>query len=115
MYSKPQHSYPVKKNYALSKRRIPDLNFKFPSKSYKDKLAKDRIKLRYCQRAWFDIIYIYPFISYSKKVDGIYCLVCLLFFLQTQNMVKRQNLLITQPHCNWKDKAVLPKVWQLIN
>ena len=114
MYSKPQHSYPVKKNYALSKRRIPDLNFKFPSKSYKDQLAKDRIKLRYCQRAWFDIIYISLYQLF--KETGWYLLPCMfIIFLQTQNMVKRQNLLITQPHCNWKDKAVLPKVWQLIN
>ena len=55
--------------------RIPDLNFKFPNKSYKDKLAKDRIKLRYCQRAWFDIKYI-SFYQLFKET-GWYLLPCM--------------------------------------
>jgi len=79
--------------------RMPEDDFKFPARIYKDTNEKDGLKRRYCSRDWFRV---FDFIAYSKQLDGLFCLCCVLF-LVTPAAGQRAKPLISQPYRNWKD------------
>lgn len=81
----------------LIRNRIPQENFKFPSRIYKDKRKKTGVIKRFCSREWF---HIFDFISYSQGNDGVYCLACVLF---PDTSHRRPKKLITEPYRDWKD------------
>ena len=54
---------------------IPAKSFSFPQKDFFDKQAKDGIKKRSSKREWLTKC---SFISYSKTLDGPFCLCCIL-------------------------------------
>ena len=67
---------PAETKLSLINCRQPEKSFKFPAKEYKDKGEKSGIKRRYCSRDWFTH---HDYLSYSKSLDGLYCLCCVLF------------------------------------
>ena len=79
--------------------RMPEDDFKFPARIYKDTHEKDGLKRRYCSRDWFRL---FDFIAYSKQLDGLFCLCCVLFPV-TPTTGQRAKVLISQPYRNWKD------------
>jgi hypothetical protein len=79
--------------------RVPEDGFKFPARFYKDTHEKDGVKRRFCSRDWFRL---FDFIAYSKQVDGLFCLCCVLFPV-TPSHGQRAKALINQPYRNWKD------------
>jgi hypothetical protein len=82
----------------LIKERTPSDSFLFPTKTYNDKRRKAGTTQRRCMREWFQV---FPFITYSKSQDGIYCLPCVLF--PSPSAHGTPNLLVKQPYTNWKD------------
>lgn len=54
--------------------------------------------MRYCNRDW---LIEFPFLSYSKQQDGLYCLSCVCF--PTGGGVVRADNLIKNPYQNWKN------------
>lgn len=84
--------------HRLINERIPPADFKFPAKAYKDKRKPGGLLNRYCQREWFTT---FPFIAYSQKGDGLYCLCCVLFPSPSKHGQPR--LLVSKPYNNWKD------------
>ena len=83
----------------LIKNRIPEKTFKFPPKVYTDKRKGGGAMRRYCQQEWFQI---HNFLTYSRSVDGVYCLCCVLFPMPAHQGSKARNL-ISSPYQNWKD------------
>lgn len=79
--------------------RMPEINFKFPGKRYKDKSESSGFKQRYCKREWLQH---HEYLSYSKEADGLFCLACLLFPVRAYRG-QRANNLIKEPYRNWKD------------
>ena len=79
--------------------RMPEINFKFPGKMYKDKSESSGFKQRYCKREWLQH---HEYLSYSKEADGLFCLACLLFPVRAYRG-QRANNLINTPYQNWKD------------
>ncbi len=53
---------------------------------------------RYCQHSWF---VEFEFLTYSKSLDGIFCLACILF--PSGGVHEQPKLLVKQPYRNWKD------------
>ena len=84
--------------YCLIENRTPVLTFKYPSKQYNSKKQKGGSYTRYFNQEWLKE---FPFLTYSKHDEGIYCLSCTLFPVKGQ--CHRAKLLITQPYQNWKD------------
>ena len=84
--------------YKLINDRIPSKAFKFPGKKYKDSKCKDGSYIRHYNRDW---LIEFPFLSYSKAEDGLYCLSCV--FFRTGNDRLHANLLIQSPYQNWKN------------
>ncbi|XP_065177014.1 52 kDa repressor of the inhibitor of the protein kinase-like [Sycon ciliatum] len=70
-----------------------------PCQTVKDKSRKDGVRLRYCNRSWFDT---FPFTAYSAVKRGIYCVPCVLFPV-TQSTSGRARILISTPLVNFKD------------
>ena len=83
--------------YYLIQNRQPHSSFKFPAKQYKDKRSTTGYRNRHCNREWLKM---FPFVSYSEKVDGLFCLPCVLF---PDTSHRRPNKLISEPYQNWKD------------
>ena len=83
----------------LIEERMPEQSFKFPGKHYKDSKRKGGTYVRYCNRDWLTE---FPFLAYSKSLDGLFCLSCVLFSSGISNQ-HRANLLISAPYQNWKD------------
>ena len=83
--------------YSLVQNREPHSDFKFPATLYKDKRSATGYRNRHCNREWLKM---FPFISYSQKVDGLFCLPCVLF---PDTSHRRPKKLITEPYRNWKD------------
>ncbi|XP_071821470.1 52 kDa repressor of the inhibitor of the protein kinase-like [Apostichopus japonicus] len=83
----------------LMENRCPHPQFKFPSREFKDKRKESGRAKRYCQHDWFSK---FPFLCYSTKEDGLYCLPCVLFPTKPKKGA-RSKLLISQSYCNWKD------------
>lgn len=82
---------------SLIMNREPDVSFKFPAKSYKDKRKSSGHMNRFCCREWFRK---FDFIAYSKEDDALYCLACCLF---TDTSHRKSKKLITEGYRNWKD------------
>ena len=55
---------------------MPEQSFKFPGRKYNDSKCKSGVYTRYCNRDWLNE---FQFLSYSKSLDGLYCLSCILF------------------------------------
>ena len=84
--------------YKLINDRIPSKAFKFPGKKYKDRKRKDGSYIRHRNHDW---LIEFPFLSYSKAEDGLYCLSYV--FFRTGNDRLHANLLIQSPYQNWKN------------
>ncbi|CAM1299966.1 Uncharacterised protein at_DN0512 [Pycnogonum litorale] len=84
---------------SLIKNRAPDKSLKFPPKTYRDKRKPSGETKRYCLHEWFET---YDFIAYSKSLDGLFCLSCVLFPMPSHKGTKA-NILISKPYRNWKD------------
>ena len=78
--------------------RIPPKSFSYPQKDFFDKQAKNGIKKRSCKCEWLTK---YPSVSYSKTLDGLFCLCCI-FFPKSAHQVQRAQNLITLPYKNWR-------------
>ncbi len=76
---------------------MPEKSFKFPGKKYKDSKRKDGVYMRYCNLDW---LIEFPFLSYSRAQDGLYCLSCV--FFPTGNDILRAKFLIHAPYQNWR-------------
>ena len=98
-YLKTAHTLPDKSKVLLIKERYPGQRYKFPGKRYEDKSSSKGFKTHYCQHEWFRL---YPFISYSVKMDGIFCLACIMFPVNSSRGQKA-SLFISKPYRNWKD------------
>uniref|UniRef100_A0A3Q2QG90 TTF-type domain-containing protein n=1 Tax=Fundulus heteroclitus TaxID=8078 RepID=A0A3Q2QG90_FUNHE len=83
--------------FQLVKTRIPPTSFNFPAREFKDNRRAGGVTKRTCQRDWLDK---YDFLSYSAQEDGVYCLPCILFPVQSQN--RRAGMLIDLPFTNWR-------------
>ena len=55
---------------------------------------------RHCNHDWFK----YPFLTYSKSTDGLFCFACVLFPMPA-HQGSRAKQLISQPYKNWKDAS----------
>jgi hypothetical protein len=77
--------------------RVPEQSFKFPGRKYNDSKRKSGVYTRYCNRDWLNE---FQFLSYSKSLDGLYCLSCILF--PSTSQAQRAELLIATPYQNWK-------------
>ena len=75
---------------------VPEQSFKFPGRKY-DSKCKSGVYTRYCNRDWLNE---FQFLSYSKSLDGLYCLSCILFPWTSQ--AQRAELLIATPYQYWK-------------
>ena len=79
--------------------RKPGSHIKMPSQVQHSKSCKDGVRMRYCNRSWFDT---FKFTAYSQLQKGIFCLPCVLFPVP-QSTSGRAQILITKPLVNWKD------------
>lgn len=82
----------------LINERMPEKQFVFPVRSYNDHSKKNGVCKRSCQPAWLEK---YDFLTYSKKLDGLFCLSCVLFPTVPRHGT-RARLLITEPFRDWK-------------
>ena len=80
---------------------MPEISYKFPSKSYPDKRRPNGYMQRSCLIKWLEN---FAFLYYSKPEDGLYCLACVLFPMPAHHG-KIAIYLIKAPYQNWK-KAV---------
>ena len=72
---------------------IPPKSFLYPEKDFSDKQAKNRIKKRSCKREWLTK---YPFVCYSKTLDGLFCLCCI-FFPTSAHQEQRAQISLLSP------------------
>ena len=90
---------PGEPKYKLMQATVPHPSFKFPSKDFIDKRNKTGVTRCFCHHDWF---HTFPFITYSEKEEGIYCIACVLFPVKPKQG-SHCKLLISSPHQNWKD------------
>ncbi|KAK3104654.1 hypothetical protein FSP39_007252 [Pinctada imbricata] len=83
--------------FSLISNRIPHDNYRFPSRTYKDKRRKSGVIHRRCKPEWLKT---FEFLCYSESKDGLYCLGCCLF---PDTSHRRSKKLISEPYFNWKD------------
>ena len=79
--------------------RIPETDFEFPARDYKDKHEKDGVKRRYCSRDW---LHVHDYLAYSKQADGLFCLCCVMFPVSCLTG-QSAKALISEPYRNWND------------
>ena len=77
---------------------IPPKSFSYSQKDFFDKQAKNGIKKRSCKPEWLTK---YAFVSYSKTLDGLFCLCCI-FFVTSAHQEQRAQNLVTLPYKNWR-------------
>ncbi|XP_035989381.1 zinc finger MYM-type protein 1-like isoform X2 [Fundulus heteroclitus] len=83
--------------FQLLQTRKPPKSFNFPARDFKDNRRASGVTKRTCQRDWLDK---YDFLSYSAQEDGVYCLPCILFPVESQS--RRASILIDLPFTNWR-------------
>ncbi len=89
----------------------PDSSFKFPA------MTEGRNKGRKFQHDWLQS---YPWLRYSKQLDGAFCLLCVLFLGKHgvgNGLHMAPSVLVKLPARNWKVKTtffVNQKCWALV-
>jgi hypothetical protein len=79
--------------------RIPEDDFKYPARIYRDMYDKYEVRRRYCSRDW---LHSHDYLAYSMQIDRLFCLCCVMFHVSCKTG-QRANSLISQPPSNWKN------------
>ena len=74
-------------------------SYKFPTRDFPEKKTSSGVTKRKCSA---DKMNAYPFLAYSKKDDGVYCVPCRLFPTAGDDRGPQAAQLVTEPFYNWK-------------
>ena len=85
--------------YTLISGRKPESSYQFPGREFTDTRRKSGLSVRFCKHEWLEK---YDFLTYSKSQDGLYCIVCMLFPIQTGQSGRAKGFVET-PYIKWKN------------